>query len=187
VSQSGPLHALVQELLRGLNGMPLPSSGGSSNCVDLFKTALNASTGIMLHRRFTNLPLELIAPLHSNLEEDVVWCIHSAERETDAAKIGIDGVARNDELMCFAAMSDILVINVCRLDGTTLADGNCCEIMGGNASLMFDAFEDEIYMQNAKASVLFKSKDSPNALLVALVPLAKFKKCTNEITTMCTA
>ena len=31
------------------------------------------TTGIFLHKRFSNLPLELVGALHSNLEEDLGW------------------------------------------------------------------------------------------------------------------
>jgi len=42
-----------------------------------------ARTGLLLHKRFTNLPIQLVGALHRNLEEDVSWAQQQASDEDD--------------------------------------------------------------------------------------------------------
>lgn len=37
------------------------------------KASQGTRTGLLLHKRFTNLPIQLVGALHRNLEEDISW------------------------------------------------------------------------------------------------------------------
>ena len=47
--------------------------------------------------------------------------------------------------------------------------------------VLFEAFEDDIYAQNATAAYLFPSNVSTTNLVAALIPIASLKKCINSI------
>lgn len=127
------------------------------------------STGVLLHKRFSNLPIQLVGPLHINLEEDLGWAQHNHES---------DDSEQND----FRSLQYILLLCACSIEGESklLHEGKALDVLG-NAGLLFEYFEDEIFTQNATSAFLFKSKNSGNSLVAAIVPIASLKKCVNAI------
>ena len=128
------------------------------------------TTGVLLHKRFSNLPIQLVGPLHINLEEDLGWAQHNHES---------DDSEQND----FRSMQYILLICKCSLvggDSKPSHDGKAVDVTG-NSGLLFEYFEDEIFAENAVYSFLFRTKSSATPLVAAIVPIASLKKCVNMI------
>ena len=66
---------------------PPPSTSSSSSFTTTPSTSLPSKveykTGLLLTNKFTNLPLPLIAPLHKNLYDDILWIKSSQENYSD--------------------------------------------------------------------------------------------------------
>jgi len=64
---------------------------------------------LLIHERFFNLPLELIGPLHRNLEEDLGWAqqLHDADNDSVSAS----------EAEEFKTLQYVLLISTCTLQG----------------------------------------------------------------------
>jgi hypothetical protein len=127
---------------------------------------------LLLHKRFSNLPLQLVAALHANLEEDLGWAKHNHE-------------SNDKEVNDFLSMNQILLLAACSSDDFKGKPSTSAMNVLGRSDLLFECFEDEVYLQNASSAFLFKSKASNGApLLAALVPLTSLKKCIKEITAL---
>jgi hypothetical protein len=99
-------------------------------------------TCLLVHERFTNLPLELICPLHSNLLEDLQWSAHSTIPECQAFQ-GIDSL--------------LLLAPMAQSEGIP---SGCMDVTG-SSSIMYDRFDDEIFAQQAKQVLLLFSRHCP--------------------------
>ncbi len=70
---TGSLNKTDKACLRPLRDVLASCSSGTDD-----------STGLLLHQRFSNLPIPLIGPLHRNLEEDLSWAKQRANIDGDA-------------------------------------------------------------------------------------------------------
>lgn len=149
------------------------SSSLASEAAETFLEFVSGSrvctTGVLLHKRFSNLPIQLVGPLHLNLEEDLGWAQHNHES---------DDSEQND----FRSLQFILLLCACSLENEAkfLHEGKAIDILG-NSGVLFEYFEDEIFAQNAISAFLFRSKSSTTSLVAAIVPIASLKKCVNAI------
>lgn len=145
------------------------ASEGAEAFLDFISGSRVCTTGILLHKRFSNLPIQLVGPLHINLEEDLGWAQHNHES---------DDSEQND----FRSLQYIILLCACSLENETkfLHEGKALDVLG-NSGVLFEYFEDEIFAQNATSAYLFKSKSSATSLVAAIVPIASLKKCVNTI------
>lgn len=167
-----PLNALIDDLVVSVRKSASASSASTASeaFLDFVTGTRVCTTGALLHKRFSNLPIQLVGPLHINLEEDLGWAQHNHES---------DDSEQND----FRSMQYILLICKCSLvggDSKLAQDGKAVDVMG-NSGLLFEYFEDEIFAENAIHSFLFRAKSSATPLVAAIVPIASLKKCVNTI------
>lgn len=149
------------------------ASSSASTTADTFLDFVTGSrvctTGVLLHKRFSNLPIQLVGPLHINLEEDLGWAQHNHES---------DDSEQND----FRSMQYILLLCSCSLVGeSNLVENSKAINVLGNSGLLFEYFEDEILTQNATSAYLFRPRGTATSLVAAIVPIACLKKCVNAI------
>lgn len=160
-------------------------------------------TGLFIHRKFSNLPLALVEPLHRNLLEDLNWAKGNISKSTASACITANAPSlepkhsravettgesegKNEANDCsfFEPLDHVVLICPCRRDshsgGASAAGGRAIEVTG-SSHLMFDYFEDDIYFQQATCVFHFTTSRSPHALAAMLLPLAKLKKCVDDI------
>ena len=65
-----PIRTLSEPHMNSIWTLGIDAGATFLQCVTGPRTC---TTGIFLHKRFSNLPLELVGALHSNLEEDLGW------------------------------------------------------------------------------------------------------------------
>ena len=166
-----PINALLDDLAASVRKTVTSSSASvaSEAFLDFVIGTRMCTTGVLLHKRFSNLPIQLVGPLHINLEEDLGWAQHNHES---------DDSEQND----FRSLQFILLICKCSLlvDINKPQDGKAVDVMG-NSGLLFEYFEDEIFVDAALHAFLFRSKSSAMPLVAAVVPIASLKKCVNTI------
>lgn len=169
-----------------------------------------AGAGLLLHQRFSNLPIELIGPLHRNLEEDLSWAKQRNNIDGDGDSDDEDDKNKNKKGAAssssssssskssdgkhphfFATLAHVLLL--CPVGGASLKEfdlsgsgGTRAHDVLGGSSLTFNSFEDEVYFQCAAAALLFKPPKSCNAayeegVVAVLVPAEKVKSCVNGI------
>jgi hypothetical protein len=91
---SSPMGKYIDSLKTGINNILAKSD---CSTLHLFKKYLspsddgsaknkdgNACTGVLIQRRFCNLPIQLIGALHRNFGEDVTWIRSSDSKDSDA-------------------------------------------------------------------------------------------------------
>lgn len=162
--------AMLRDLIQAVRKSSTSSaeSTAAENFLDFFSDAKICTTGVLLHKRFSNLPIQLVGPLHINLEQDVGWAQHNHES---------DDSEQND----FRSMQFVLLLCACSQAADTKFDhGQALNVLD-NHSLLYEYFEDEIFAQSSIAAYMFKPKSSNKSIVAAVVPIASLKKCVNEI------
>lgn len=221
------------------------------------------NTGILVHKRFTNLPLQLMTALHRNLEEDISWAKQQASEDAESdsgAEDSLKAVASATELNSqqnSASHSDKVnpIKNAANSNGKSSSSSNngggtsaaanssfdtgepivtrqrslstsstdssrqqhffgnayytillsecsisdaarqspaaraidekhgCANVLHDTNLVMFEYFEDEVYLQHAVAAILFRPpKNCCGTDLVAMViPISRIKNCANGI------
>ena len=188
--KSGPLFKILQHLRLGLVALNSSQSGaperrcspGIELMTECVAGAQGGVTGIFLHQRFSNLPLELIAHLHRNLDEDLGWAqqLHDSNSDGNAAQ----------EISEFKSLQFVILIACCEMQqGTTKIDlgppaANTVSDVSGSPSLLFHNFEDESYFQEAICTVLFKPAQSEHTLCASLIPVASLRRCVQQIASL---
>lgn len=181
--KSGPLFQILQHLRLGLVALNSPErrcSPGIELMTECVAGAQGGVTGIFLHQRFSNLPLELIAHLHRNLDEDLGWAqqLHDSDSDGNAAQ----------EISEFKSLQFVILIACCEMQqGTTKIDlgpANTVSDVSGSPSLLFHNFEDESYFQEAICTVLFKPAQSEHTLCASLIPVASLRRCVQQISSL---
>ncbi len=136
---------------------------------------------MMLHARYTNLPLQLIAPLHSNLYEDFKWS------KKEAKSIPKDDPEK-EEFDAFVNIEYVLMLAIVTSEDFKGGIKNGAVEVTGSSSLLFDSFEDEIYFNESLASVLFKLENvgegSSGLCVASLVPVTSLEICNKSIETL---
>jgi hypothetical protein len=162
-----------------------------------------ARTGLLLHKRFTNLPLQLVSALHRNLEEDVCWAQQQATDEDESAQENTTSssssapnsahkgsAAAAKQSNFFAEARNVVLFCECDVSKEGKSTYNlseigstCYNVLGSCSDIVFACFEDEVYLQHATAAVLWRPPRSlcSTDLVALLVPLSKLKKCANGI------
>jgi hypothetical protein len=153
-----------------------------------------ARTGLLLHKRFTNLPIQLVGALHRNLEEDVSWAQQQATDDDEevvesTSSSGQKASKSNQGGNFFAEARNVVLFCECAVSkegksAYTLGEGNTCyNVLGSCSDIIFACFEDEVYLQHATAAVLFRPAKTlcTTDLVALLVPISKLKKCANGI------
>ncbi|CAE7506125.1 BCP1 [Symbiodinium microadriaticum] len=161
-SSNTQLKSVVDALVVSVDGLG-PNSEGAVAMRRALSGAGAAQTGILLHGRFVNLPLELVPHLHRNLLDDLTWAQSDESREQGAAN-PFDGLSQ-----C------VLLAPVSVTEGyPSPKRGQCINITGSSSSAMFHHFEDDVFAQESTCTLLFKSPHgSPESVCAAiLVPVA---------------
>jgi hypothetical protein len=150
------------------------ATAATSSVRDLLALRDSSTVGILLHHRFSNLPVPLIGPLFRNLENDVSWVQSSAE-------------IKSPELSSrFSAISDLILFCPCSLlSGVEIALGASLDILGSSSSVMLDSFEDEMFLEHAEGAAVYRPRErfrSPVAVIC--ISLNAFKVCIQKLATM---
>lgn len=137
-----------------------------------------AATGVLLHSRFANLPLELIGPLLRNLDHDLEWAMGpEAATAPRSAEVGAQ----------FRAMKSFLVVAPCTTP-SELSKGSVTSIVGSSSAAVLEYFEDDVFLQRATAAVAFRPSDPLRPpVAVMLLPFAALKPCIQEVFALCPA
>jgi hypothetical protein len=172
--------------------LPFQDSGIVGRCVSELKTALSnfsrsshlkdhfmfsdlTKTGLLLHSRFTNLPLQLIGPLFRNVEHDLQW-LKDGDNAASPTIVSQFGNINNILLLCPCSMSD-------SSENSRLTVGNSIDITG-SSSLLFDYFEDEIFFEEATSAALYRTEGLNKTIAAILIPLSSMKKCAEKLSSM---
>jgi hypothetical protein len=87
-------------------------------------------------------------------------------------------------MMVCIEMDHVLVLVPCAMEsGQEVPKLGCVDITGNN-SVMFDAFEDDVYFQESLCTYAFKSSNSESTLAGVLVPVKELSKCITQIQAM---
>lgn len=188
----GKILAHLAQCVDGLVNKPSSSSSSKSSSVSpeikLLHDTLSSgksSAGILLHQRFSNLPIELIGPLHRNLEEDLSWAQTKTHSDDDNDEPLEGSVARSATF--FSDLAYVLLLCPVGASKDFDVSGVKAHSVLGTAALTFDSFEDEVYFQHAEAAVVFKPSKAcgagyeENAVVAALVPVKRMKDCVKGI------
>ena len=165
-----PIGAMLRDLIQAVRKTSTTSAGSAAaeTFLEFFTDSKICTTGVFLHKRFSNLPIQLVGPLHINLEQDVGWAQHNHESD-------------DSEQNNFRSMQFVLLICACSpAEGCKLDQGQALNVLN-NHTLLYEYFEDEIFAQSSTAAYMFKPKSSQSSVVVAVVPIASLKKCVNEI------
>ena len=191
------------QLLRDCLSVPAASSADKS-AVSGTKSPKGASvhasrTGLLLHKRFTNLPLQLVGALHRNLEEDVSWAQQQATDDDELAQEDYISSSNSSSSSTknkatkgtnfFAEARNVILLCECEVskDGKSAfafpEPSSCYSVLGSCSDIVFSCFEDEVYLQHATAAVLFRPPKSlcGTELVALLVPISKLQKCATGI------
>ena len=138
--------------------------------------------GVLLHRRFSNLPLDLIGPLHKNLKEDIDWIL-SDQTELDESII-----------KTFANIQNLIILATCKVLGDNKSDkskilkdvreGRGVNLINSPSIISFDYFEDEIFLSEASEATLIKnnaSSDNFDCIAIMVLSINKLKDCIRSI------
>ena len=142
------------------------SSDTGHKFLDLFAGNAVESTGLMIHSRISNLPLQLVAPIHRNLWDDFQW----------ARSIG-DGL-EPEEVRFFKTIHDVLLIAPCSCPPD---DSDAVKDITNRSSILLDNFDDDIFAQESAAVMLYKPLHSSVHLVAMLVPIANLVKGIQQI------
>jgi hypothetical protein len=128
---------------------------------------------LFLHSRFSNLPLELIAPLFRNMAHDLDWVQSSnsnsaATVTTTAQFAGVESIL----LICPGTLSEG--------SKQKIPTGGCIDVAGSSA-LLFNNFEDETFFEESTAAVLYQSQGIKMPMVAMLFPLSKLAKCVQTL------
>ena len=174
--KAGPLFQILQHLGRGLAALNGERrSPGIELLTECVAGAQGGVTGIFVHQRFSNLPLELISHLHRNLDEDLGWAqqLHNSDS---------DGNAAAQEASDFKSLQFVILLACCDVQGPKLDLGGTNVVdVSGSSALMFHNFEDESYVHEAITTVMFKPSQSEVPLCASLIPVASLRKCWLDI------
>lgn len=120
----------------------------------------------MIHARISNLPLGLVAPIHRNLWEDLQWSrSHGEELESEEAGH-------------FKPISHLLLITTC--SNPPSGSGEVQDVTH-RSSLLLDNFDDDIFLQESVAAMLYKPSHSGVHLVAMLVPTSSITACIQQI------
>jgi len=164
-----PLNDTLQQLLSSMNSLVSRSSTFDS----IQDCCVRKAVGVMLHQRFTNLPIQLIPSLHSNLLEDIGWA-----RKLKEGDEGSEG----GSYLEFKSLQYVLLLSKCNLEG-----GTCPLDVTGNSSLLFDSFEDECYAQSADVTILFQASRCQTNIAASWIPVTKLEECVRRIEFLCSS
>lgn len=159
----------------------------------------SAASGLLIHRRFSNLPLQLIGSLHENLVDDLAWAKQQLVDDDDhtdslipAQKDSSSHSKKSSNF--FAQLQYILLLCEGKVTSpgntkhtrTATKDSSCCDLIasGLKNSITFNYFEDEVYMQHASAAVLFRPSRQHSCvddMVCILVPISKLNACMESI------
>jgi len=171
-SSNSPLNKLIEDILANISKV---SSSTATKVMKLFESQLKDKSnevGILLHSRFTNLPIQLITPLHKNLIDDIKW----AKTEGSKSEKGLKKVL----LLSSCNISDNDNTNK-----TTSKSENSITDVTGSSNIMHDYFENDIFCQHSNGILHMKTSIIQNkALTISLVDIDKLDKCLNEISNM---
>lgn len=140
---------------------------------ELFTLSDTKNTLMMLHARFSNLPLELIAPLFRNIEHDLEW-VQSSENNSAVT-------VSTAEL--FHGTEHVLLLTPCSFSESSavkIPAGGCVDICG-SSDVLFDYFEDETFLDACSAAVLYRTAGLNKTIAAVLFPVSKLSKCTQAL------
>jgi hypothetical protein len=156
----GPLKVITTELTTSLEKL---KNNNSDSMIDLFLASIsNLESGLMIHKRFSNLPIPLLAPLHSNLVDDLNWS--KKERDKDFSTIKY--------VLQLAACEPIKGRSSHPLDVT------------GASDILFHEFDNEVYFNESECSILFKPSNTSTHIVASLVSIVKLDTCVKSIRRM---
>ena len=164
---SSPFTQLFEELCQMVTR--LGPGEGQSELQSCLLGANREKTGVYLHGRFVNLPVQLIPPLHTNLKEDMQWLITQST------------TASSSTSQLFAQIQHLLMIVPCSDDPSQQLKKGSCRNVTGSSSLLLSNFEDDIFHSHSTCSLQIQFTKSSSSCCVILLPLVKVGRCIEEI------
>jgi len=186
--QQGPLRSLLESLASALAATSVfkdsENAALMSGCI---RGKQQNATGLLLHRRFYNLPLELIGHLHRNLGEDLGWAQGRAESDDGSG----DGSSA-EEHATFKVITHMLLLAPCESlssgetkgsSSSSSSDAHDVRDVTGSSSIMFENFEDDVYFQEATCAFYIKPDASiaSTPMVVSLIATSSFGACVQGV------
>mmetsp|Transcript_8879 Transcript_8879/g.13309 ORF Transcript_8879/g.13309 Transcript_8879/m.13309 type:complete len:312 (+) Transcript_8879:71-1006(+) len=178
-SSCEPMGRLLGEVLGAVSGLGSRCEG-AEELISCVSSTRSSQTGVYLHGRYLNLPLQLVEPLHQNLYDDIKWAASGSTTTTNESTDTADAdvAVPSGE---FASISMLLMIVECSLaDAQQIKQGSCVSVTG-SSSLVFSNFEDDIFFEEAVCAVLMRPTMSSKQVCVMLIPLASMPGCISKI------
>jgi hypothetical protein len=143
---------------------------GQSELQSCLLGANREKTGVYLHGHYVNLPIQLIAPLHTNLKEDVQWLISQSMTTSSSSSS-----------QSFAQIQYLLMIIPCSDHPSQQLKKGTCRNVTGSSSLLLSNFEDDIFHSHSTCTLQVQFTRSSAGCGVILLPLDKVGRCIEEI------
>lgn len=193
---------LINDVLRALSSIKKLSQSTQSmfqKCLASTVDDLDFATGLLVHTRVSNLPTELLAPLHKNVFDDYQWSLKQVTEDVDLK-------AQTD---LFKNMKYLLLLSPC-----TESSGNELLLSGSagkknkkqktekvlmnsdrtgsaTSNILFDYFEDDMYHNESVASISYASSISNSnneakqgMMMASIIPVSAYRKVISEIEKM---
>lgn len=126
--------------------------------------------GLFIYRKYSNLPLGLVAPLHQAVVDDFQWAVEG-------------NIALSDlDTECNRRLTYVAYLAQLNSEGMSVSD--VAVDITGRTSVVFDNFEDDIFHQRSVLSIVFRSSFSSRPLAAFFVPVNQLQSCVDEIKTL---
>jgi hypothetical protein len=147
-----------------------------ADALNLFANAISGEksklTGILLHRRFPNFPIQLIPNLYDNLYEDVQWIRAQSDRSGEEQVVAQE----------LKAMQQFILLSTCSTIEAMIAEGH---VIRADRSILYDDFEDEIFIQHSDIAVIYRPKHSKSLLCASIISWRSMKEILAAVKDMC--
>lgn len=191
IQESKSISVEIKALYTQYLSIPTNLTSASSSVTNVNHQPIS-QCGILLHNRFANLPLPLIGALHKNLKTDLDWAKRQEEEEAvDSSLRTTDRTFSSVDMMCLISKSTLSSDgdggnSTKALRGIKVsADKSVAFDVTGSSSLLFDLFEDEVYVQHARSVVYIRQVSSlQGSFAIALVPVASYPAVITSIVEM---
>lgn len=187
----------MKQLLDTIKSVASSSSSSAHQMIYTSLTSQASITGLYLHSRISNFPIELVAPLHRNLFEDILW---AQKRDEEEEIEGAKDFEKMEQVLLIAQLSSDHRSSLGQKnkkekkekhhengkkeeeeEGGKGMIGAGEDVTNGYTSLLFDFFDDEILLQQSGASLRMKPSFSKTSIVVALLPLSSLEKSCKAI------
>lgn len=172
----------------------LRGSNDNSSLMQSYLTGeMKKHCGLLIHRRFANLPLQLVSHLHSNLNDDMSWAASLLDKLDDAG----DSTSAQDHID-FKNIDHMILFSACGVldttsnhdkkrkkgeDSSSSGNNNAIDVTG-SSSVILDYFEDDVYFQESLCSFYFKPSGANTPFVASLISVKSLAKIAATIVSL---